>query len=69
MAEFRRKVDLLSVGLEKIDDVTVLQPAGTFYGFADVAPICTGSQSALRTVIRRRSLKSQYLTAKRCSVL
>jgi aspartate aminotransferase len=40
MAQFRRKVELLTAGLKQIPDVHVIPPAGTFYVFPNVAPIC-----------------------------
>jgi aspartate aminotransferase len=40
MARFRRKVELLSDGLAKIDGFRVNRPSGTFYVFPDVRPIC-----------------------------
>lgn len=40
MAKFQRKVQLLVEALRPIDGVTVLMPAGTFYVFPNVAPIC-----------------------------
>jgi aspartate aminotransferase len=40
MAKFHRKVELLVGELRKVPDVTVLMPAGTFYAFPDVSPIC-----------------------------
>jgi aspartate aminotransferase len=40
MAKFRAKVELLVAELRKVDGVTVLMPAGTFYVFPNVDPIC-----------------------------
>ena len=40
MAKFHTKVELLVTELRKVPDVTVLMPAGTFYVFPRVAPIC-----------------------------
>jgi aspartate aminotransferase len=40
MARFRRKVERLTEGLKGIDGLTVAMPAGTFYVFPDVRPIC-----------------------------
>ncbi len=40
MEKFRRKVDLLTAGLNKLDGFKSLDPAGTFYVFPSVAPIC-----------------------------
>jgi aspartate aminotransferase len=40
MAKFRKKVELLVNALKKVDGVTVLMPAGTFYVFPNVQPIC-----------------------------
>ena len=40
MERFRRKVERLSAGLAKIDGIAVSPPAGTFYVFADVRPLC-----------------------------
>jgi aspartate aminotransferase len=40
MARFRKKVELLVGELRKVEGVTVLMPAGTFYVFPDVSAIC-----------------------------
>jgi aspartate aminotransferase len=40
MARFRRKVERLGAGLEKIDGIQVVPPAGTFYVFPDVREVC-----------------------------
>ncbi len=40
MARFRRKVDFLADGLSRIEGISVVKPAGTFYVFPDVRPIC-----------------------------
>jgi aspartate aminotransferase len=40
MARFHSKVKLLVAELQKLDGVTVLMPAGTFYVFPKVEPIC-----------------------------
>ncbi|HEY7155944.1 MAG TPA: aminotransferase class I/II-fold pyridoxal phosphate-dependent enzyme [Gemmataceae bacterium] len=40
MGRFRRKVELLVEELRRVDGVTVLMPAGTFYVFPDVSAIC-----------------------------
>jgi aspartate aminotransferase len=40
MQEFRKKVELLVAGLNKIDGVSCLMPGGTFYGFPSVAAVC-----------------------------
>lgn len=40
MQEFRRKVELLVEGLNKIDGVSCLMPGGTFYVFPSVASVC-----------------------------
>ncbi len=40
MAKFHKKVELLVTALRKVPDVTVLMPAGTFYVFPKVEPIC-----------------------------
>ena len=40
MAKFRTKVDRLVGELRQVPDVTVLMPAGTFYVFPNVQPIC-----------------------------
>jgi aspartate aminotransferase len=40
MAKFHKKVELLVSELRKVPDVTVLMPAGTFYVFPRVEPIC-----------------------------
>ncbi len=41
MRNFHGKVELLVDELRKVDGVTVLMPAGTFYVFPKVEPICT----------------------------
>jgi aspartate aminotransferase len=40
MGRFRRKVDRLCDGLERVDGFRVLRPGGTFYVFPDVRSIC-----------------------------
>jgi aspartate aminotransferase len=40
MAKFKKKVELLVSELRKVDGVTVLMPAGTFYAFPNVSAIC-----------------------------
>jgi aspartate aminotransferase len=40
MAKFRMKVELLVNELKKVEGVTVLMPAGTFYVFPNVSAIC-----------------------------
>ena len=40
MARFRQKVELLVSELKKVEGVTVLMPAGTFYVFPNVSAIC-----------------------------
>jgi aspartate aminotransferase len=40
MERFHKKVQLLVNDLRKVPEVTVLMPAGTFYVFPNVAPIC-----------------------------
>jgi aspartate aminotransferase len=40
MGRFRRKVERLTAGLRTIDGISVNPPAGTFYVFPDVRPIC-----------------------------
>jgi aspartate aminotransferase len=40
MERFHKKVLLLVEELRKVEGVTVLMPAGTFYVFPDVSPIC-----------------------------
>jgi len=40
MGRFKKKVDLLTGALERLEGVTVIRPAGTFYVFPNVAPIC-----------------------------
>ncbi|HEX3147213.1 MAG TPA: aminotransferase class I/II-fold pyridoxal phosphate-dependent enzyme [Gemmataceae bacterium] len=40
MAEFHKKVELLVTELKKVDGVSVLMPAGTFYVFPNVSAIC-----------------------------
>jgi aspartate aminotransferase len=44
MERFRRKVDRLCDGLERVDGFRVVRPAGTFYVFPDVRAICNRSQ-------------------------
>jgi aspartate aminotransferase len=43
MAKFQQKVALLVEALQKVPDVTVRMPAGTFYVFPNVSRICTRS--------------------------
>jgi len=40
MQKFRKKVEILVAGLNRIDGVRCLEPGGTFYVFPSVAPIC-----------------------------
>jgi aspartate aminotransferase len=40
MQRFKKKVELLVAELKKVDGVNVIMPAGTFYVFPNVAPIC-----------------------------
>jgi aspartate aminotransferase len=40
MQKFRRKVELLTAGLNALDGFHSLDPAGTFYVFPNVQPIC-----------------------------
>lgn len=40
MLRFKKKVEILVEELKKVDGVKVLMPAGTFYVFPDVSPIC-----------------------------
>jgi aspartate aminotransferase len=40
MLRFKKKVELLVADLRQVEGVTVLMPAGTFYVFPNVAPIC-----------------------------
>jgi aspartate aminotransferase len=40
MEQFRRKVELLCNGLERVDEFHVVRPAGTFYVFPDVRAVC-----------------------------
>jgi aspartate aminotransferase len=40
MAQFKKKVELLVNELRQVPGVTVLMPAGTFYAFPRVEPIC-----------------------------
>jgi aspartate aminotransferase len=40
MQKFRKKVELLSAGFNKLDGFKSLDPTGTFYVFPNVAPIC-----------------------------
>ena len=40
MGRFKQKVELLVEELRRVEGVTVLMPAGTFYAFPDVSAIC-----------------------------
>jgi aspartate aminotransferase len=40
MEKFRRKVELLVAGLNRLDGVSCLMPGGTFYAFPSVAGVC-----------------------------
>ena len=40
MQRFKKKVELLVRELKSVDGVNVIMPAGTFYVFPNVAPIC-----------------------------
>lgn len=40
MQRFKKKVELLVSELKKVEGVNVIMPAGTFYVFPNVAPIC-----------------------------
>jgi aspartate aminotransferase len=40
MQRFKKKVELLVHELKSVEGVTVIMPAGTFYAFPNVAPIC-----------------------------
>ncbi len=40
MQRFRRKVERLCDGLERVDGFRVVRPAGTFYAFPDVRAVC-----------------------------
>jgi aspartate aminotransferase len=40
MSRFRSKVERLCAGLKSVDGFKVTQPAGTFYVFPDVRPVC-----------------------------
>jgi aspartate aminotransferase len=40
MGRFRRKVERLTAGLSTVDGISVHPPAGTFYVFPDVRPVC-----------------------------
>lgn len=40
MQKFRKKVELLTAGLNRLDGFKSLDPTGTFYVFPNVAPIC-----------------------------
>lgn len=40
MKRFQKKVEILVENLRQVPDVKVLMPAGTFYVFPDVTPIC-----------------------------
>jgi aspartate aminotransferase len=42
MQQFREKVELLTNGINKIEGFHALDPAATFYVFANIAPICNG---------------------------
>jgi aspartate aminotransferase len=44
MERFRRKVERLCDGLERVDGFRVVRPAGTFYVFPDVRAICNRLQ-------------------------
>ena len=44
MERFRRKVDRLCDGLERVEGFRVVRPAGTFYVFPDVRTICNRLQ-------------------------
>jgi aspartate aminotransferase len=44
MERFRRKVERLCDGLERVDGFRVIRPAGTFYVFPDVRAICNRLQ-------------------------
>jgi aspartate aminotransferase len=44
MEHFRRKVQRLAAGLERVDGVRVVHPAGTFYVFPDVRAVCNDLQ-------------------------
>ena len=44
MERFRRKVDRLCDGLERVDGFRVLRPSGTFYVFPDVRAVCNRLQ-------------------------
>jgi len=41
MGRFRKKVELLVAELKRVEGVSVLMPAGTFYAFPDVSAICS----------------------------
>jgi len=40
MLQFRRKVERLATGLDAVEGLSVRPPAGTFYVFPDVRPVC-----------------------------
>ncbi len=40
MQKFRKKVELLTLGLNRLDGFRSLDPAATFYAFPNVAPVC-----------------------------
>jgi aspartate aminotransferase len=40
MGRFRKKVELLVAELRRVEGVTVLMPAGTFYAFPNVSAVC-----------------------------
>ena len=40
MQRFKKKVELLVSELKHVDGINVIMPAGTFYVFPNVAPIC-----------------------------
>jgi aspartate aminotransferase len=44
MGRFRSKVDRLCDGLERVEGFRVVRPAGTFYVFPDVRPVCNRFQ-------------------------
>ena len=44
MERFRRKVERLCDGLERVDGFRVVRPAGTFYVFPDVRAVCNRLQ-------------------------
>ena len=65
MERFRRKVERLCAGLERIDGFRVIRPAGTFYVFPDVRTLCnrlgitSHGLALLPARSRRRQIRSR----------